>query len=841
MSRIMIAGTGSGSGKTTIVCGLCQCIKDIGRTPSALKCGPDYIDAMFHSRVLKMRTGNLDSWFCDKTTIRTLLAKKEKSSDITVIEGVMGYYDGAGFSTKGSSFEIAQITDTPVILIVNCRGISNSVGAVLKGFTTFQENSQIRGVIFNQMSEKLYPQAKKAAQELGLIPLGFLPYKKGGALESRHLGLVTADEVVHFKEKIDTIAAQMKKSLDLEGILALAETAVPLKENEDIREAEEKEKEPVTALDKPESTCLQDTAGNKLRIAVAKDAAFCFLYEDNLEYLRANGCELVFFSPLSDKKLPEKIDGLLLYGGYPELHTKALSENETLKSEIKEQILGGLPCIAECGGFLYLHETLETPEKERFPMCGVIAGNGFGTGKLCRFGYMTLTAQKDTMLAAKGETIRAHEFHYWNSDNIGADYEITKASDNTAASGGYGTDTLYAGFPHIYFYGNEAAAKRFLKACEMYHENNIKDVHAISYGMEEKNDIYRIFPELAEAGGLDKNAVKQAQKHWNSIAKPLYGLGKMEQLITQIAGIQNTPNVAIDKRAVIVMCADNGIVEEGVTQTGQEVTAMVADNFTKSSTSVCAMSKVAGVDLFPVDIGMAVDVPSVTVKEEKVAYGTRNFSKEPAMTREEVWQAIEIGIRKVEQLKEQGYEMIATGEMGIGNTTTSSAVASVLLSVAPEQVTGRGAGLSSAGLEKKISVIKDAIANYQPDKEDPVDVLSKVGGLDIAGLTGVFLGGTLYRVPVVIDGFISSVAALCAARMVPVSKSYFLPSHVSKEPAGAMLLEALELSPLLTCNMSLGEGTGAVAVIPVLEMGLSVYREMTTFEKAKIEQYEVLK
>ena len=333
---------------------------------------------------------------------------------------------------------------------------------------------------------------------------------------------------------------------------------------------------------------------------------------------------------------------------------------------------------------------------------------------------------------------------------------------------------------------------------------------------------------------LDETSMEQARKHWIKIAKPLFSLGKLEDAVIQMAGIKETPDYELKKKALVIMCADNGIVEEGVTQTGQEVTAMVADNFTKSSTSVCAMSKVAGVDLFPVDIGMAVDVQSVTVKEEKVAYGTRNFSKEPAMTREEVWQAIEIGIRKVEQLKEQGYEMIATGEMGIGNTTTSSAVASVLLSVAPEQVTGRGAGLSSAGLEKKISVIKDA-------KEDPVDVLSKVGGLDIAGLTGVFLGGALYRVPVVIDGFISSVAALCAARMVPVSKSYFLPSHVSKEPAGAMLLEALELSPLLTCNMSLGEGTGAVAVIPVLEMGLSVYREMTTFEKAKIEQYEVLK
>lgn len=846
MSRIMIAGTGSGCGKTTIVCGLCQCIKDLGLTPSALKCGPDYIDARFHSRVLKMRTGNLDSWFCDKATIRTLLAKKENASDIAVIEGVMGYYDGAGYTTKGSSYEIARITDTPVILIVNCRGISNSVGAVLKGFTTFQENSQIRGVIFNQMSEKLYPQAKKAAQELGLIPLGFLPYKKGGALESRHLGLVTADEVVHFKEKIDTIAAQIKKSLDLEGILALAETAVPLKENEDIREAEEKEKEPVTALDKPESTGLQDTAGNKLRIAVAKDAAFCFLYEDNLEYLRANGCELVFFSPLSDKKLPEKIDGLLLYGGYPELHTKALSENETLKSEIKEQILGGLPCIAECGGFLYLHETLETPEKERFPMCGVIAGNGFGTGKLCRFGYMTLTAQKDTMLAAKGETIRAHEFHYWNSDNIGADYEITKASDNTAASGGYGTDTLYAGFPHIYFYGNEAAAKRFLKACEMYHENNIKDVHVISYGMEEKNDIYRIFPELAEAGGLDKNVVKQAQKHWNSIAKPLYGLGKMEQLITQIAGIQNTPNVAIDKRAVIVMCADNGIVEEGVTQTGQEVTAVVSCNMADGISSVCKMADYAYAEVIPVNIGIAADcLPDGTdvnsypgLLNRRIMAGTKNFLKEPAMSEEQLTQAVYTGMNVVKSCKEQGYQLLATGEMGIGNTTTSTALACILLDLKPQEVTGRGAGLDNAGLKRKTEVIAEAQHLYTKYKKNPLCLLQKIGGLDIAGLVGVFLGGTVYRIPVIVDGVISAVAALIAVSVFPAARDFIIASHQGKEPAMKALLKALEKEAVLFAELALGEGTGAVMLFPLLDMAMRVYRENTTFEDIQIEAYE---
>lgn len=339
---------------------------------------------------------------------------------------------------------------------------------------------------------------------------------------------------------------------------------------------------------------------------------------------------------------------------------------------------------------------------------------------------------------------------------------------------------------------------------------------------------------------LHEESMEQARAHWMQIAKPLFSLGKLEEAVVKMAGIKGTPDYELKKKALVIMCADNGIVEEGVTQTGQEVTAIVADNFTKSSTSVCAMSKVAGVDLFPVDIGMAVDVSSVTVREEKVVYGTRNFSKEPAMTREEVQKAVEIGIRKVKELRDKGYEIIATGEMGIGNTTTSSAVASVLLSVPVAEVTGRGAGLSSEGLQKKIAVIENAIEKYQPEKEDPVDVLSKVGGADIAGLSGVFLGGALYHIPIVIDGFISSVAALCAARMVPDARAYFLPSHVSKEPAGAMLLKALELSPLLTCDMSLGEGTGAVAVLPVLEMGLQVYREMATFESTKIEQYEVL-
>ncbi len=339
----------------------------------------------------------------------------------------------------------------------------------------------------------------------------------------------------------------------------------------------------------------------------------------------------------------------------------------------------------------------------------------------------------------------------------------------------------------------------------------------------------------------DQKSMEEARAHWMTVAKPLFSLGKLEDTVIKMAGIKGTADVTLGKKGLIIMCADNGVVEEGVTQTGQDVTAAVADNFTKGNTSVCIMSKVAGVDLFPIDIGMAVDVASVSDPEKKVMYGTKNFRKEKAMTKEQALQAIELGIRTVESCVENGYGILATGEMGIGNTTTSSAVASVLLNRPVEEVTGRGAGLTSEGLARKIQVIAEAIEMHQPDPEDVIDVLSKVGGLDIAGLTGVFLGGAIYHVPIIVDGFISAVAALCAVRIKKEVEDYLIPSHVSKEPAGSMLLEALSLSPLIHCNMCLGEGTGAVAVIPLIEMGLRVYREMATFDQVEFETYQVLK
>ena len=337
---------------------------------------------------------------------------------------------------------------------------------------------------------------------------------------------------------------------------------------------------------------------------------------------------------------------------------------------------------------------------------------------------------------------------------------------------------------------------------------------------------------------VDAAAMAAAKQHWDGLGKPLGSLGRLEKALIQIAGIQRTGDVHIDRKALVIMCADNGVVEEGVTQCGQEVTATVAENFLDEKSCVAIMCRRAGTKICPVDIGMAVDTPRV--EKRKIAYGTKNMAKEPAMTREQAVAAIEVGIAKAEELHAQGYEMLATGEMGIGNTTTSSAMTAVYLGLDVETVTGRGAGLSSHGLQRKIHAIKQAIAVNQPDPEDPLDVLAKVGGLDIAGMCGLFLGGAAQQMPVIMDGFISQVAALTAVKLVPECADYILASHVSEEPGANILLKALEKDAFLTCGMRLGEGSGAVALFPILDFASDIYHKMSTFVQADIVEYQPL-
>lgn len=369
-------------------------------------------------------------------------------------------------------------------------------------------------------------------------------------------------------------------------------------------------------------------------------------------------------------------------------------------------------------------------------------------------------------------------------------------------------------------------------------------IEQIEYTLEELEQ--RLQDKLQQITPADEQAAVQAKRRWDTIAKPLDSLGKLEKNVVRIAAIQGRArDLTLKKKALVIWCADHGVVEEGVTQTDASVTKIVTENFAKGRSTVNVMARLAGVEVFSVDIGMNTKPYEETkfvlhqVINRKIHRGTKNLARESAMQRKDCIQAILIGIETVKQLKEQGYDIIATGEMGIGNTTPTSCLAAMLLQKTPKQVVGKGAGLSRDGMQKKVQVIEKAIQRVQETYAAPhiIELLAELGGYDILGMTGVFLGGALYKVPIVIDGAISSIAALAAVKLEKKSLAYMLASHQSKELTGKLALETLGLEAMLQCDMCLGEGTGAVAAMPLLDMALQVYEEMSTFEENKIEDY----
>ena len=443
MKRIIIAGTGSGCGKTTVSCALLAALKARGNHVSAFKCGPDYIDPMFHSEVIGVPSHNLDSFFCDDDTLKYLLHENSKDADISVVEGVMGFYDGA--DGRGSAYSVSQLTDTGAVITIDCRGMSDSIGAVMKGFLEYRRPNNIKGFIFNRLPEKLSGLAEKLCREMGVEYLGFMP-KTGFTVESRHLGLVMADEIADIKEKLNALGEAAEKYIDIDRIISISDTDYP------------KFKAPEHMVFERDSAPV---------IAVAKDAAFRFIYADNIDLLRRMGCEIRYFSPIWDERVPDDADGMILCGGYPELHAEKLSANRQMIADIKAKIKGGMPTIAECGGFMYLHDTFEDMEGKAHPGAGVISGKAYRTEKLQRFGYVTLTAESDGLILSKGETMPAHEFHYFDSTSCGECMTAVK-SDGRNWKCVHSSPSLYAGFPHLYFYSNIKAAERFVIACSEF-------------------------------------------------------------------------------------------------------------------------------------------------------------------------------------------------------------------------------------------------------------------------------------------------------------------------------------------------------------------------------------
>ena len=345
---------------------------------------------------------------------------------------------------------------------------------------------------------------------------------------------------------------------------------------------------------------------------------------------------------------------------------------------------------------------------------------------------------------------------------------------------------------------------------------------------------------------------KASKRKWDAIAKPLDSLGKFEEVVSRIAAISGSDDVNIDSAILYVFASDNGVVDEGISQSGQEVTKICAEGIASGRHSVAVMAKKAGVDVQVVDVGIndklhndskieAFDAACGKILDKKVCMGTRNFAIKPAMTREEAISAMKVGFELVKNARDKGYKLICVGEMGIGNTTTSTAVACSILGISPEDITGRGAGLDDVRLDRKKKVIREAITKYDLYNADALTVLESVGGFDIAAMAGVYIGGAKYGVPVVMDGVISAVAALVSECLVPGTKEYIIPSHMSGEPVMRKILEELSLSPVIDANMSLGEGTGAILMVELLQNVLEVYNHAARFDERDIIPYEHLK
>lgn len=449
MIQFLLAAPRSGSGKTTMTCALLMALKRRGCAPCAFKSGPDYIDPMFHRAVLGVESRNLDLFFSAPETVRTLYARGAAGHGAAVCEGAMGFYDGlGGVSDRASAWHLADTLGLPVLLVVEPKGQSLTLAAELKGLNSFRTPSHIAGILLNNCTARMHALlAPMLEKETGLPVLGFLPKLPEAVIGSRHLGLYTAAEVENLQQKLALLADAAEEHIDWPRLLALCE------------------KEPPALPVQPE------TPPARVRIAVAQDEAFCFTYAETLEAFRDAGAEVVFFSPLRDTALPEDIGGLYLPGGYPELHAKELSENTSLLREIKQKIESGLPTAAECGGFLYLGQSLTDAEGQSWPMAGVLPGEAKDAGRLVRFGYAALSADSDSMLFRAGESFPIHEFHHWDSTANGTALAAKKPVGGAAWRCGFVNKHFYAGFPHFYWAGTPLP-QRFAAAAENYRRDH---------------------------------------------------------------------------------------------------------------------------------------------------------------------------------------------------------------------------------------------------------------------------------------------------------------------------------------------------------------------------------
>ncbi len=459
LKRIMIAALKSGSGKTTITCALLKALKNRGEKVVSYKCGPDYIDPMFHERAIGIPSKNLDTFFTGADVTRELFLKNRTERDFAVMEGVMGLFDGlGGVREEGSSYHLAKVTETPIILVIDTKGMGRSVIPMIAGFLAYDTERLIRGVILNKMSKSYYEIIKPLIEdEINIRVLGYFPDQKDIRIESRHLGLVMPDELADIQKQLQILSEELEKTVDVDEIKHIADQADGF---------------PDTYKGMNKDICHEEKKDSRPAIAVARDEAFCFYYEDNLLLLQEKGAEILYFSPLHDRKLPDHCDALLIGGGYPELYVNELSRNVSMKNAMKQAFEKGMPVVAECGGFMYLHDAIVDQGGVSHAMVGVIPAVCEYKGKLVRFGYIEIKEKQKSFLP-DGERIRGHEFHYFDSTDNGENCIATKPVTGKEYTCVIVGESYWLGFPHLYYPSNLSFAENFIKKAGEYKKGKI--------------------------------------------------------------------------------------------------------------------------------------------------------------------------------------------------------------------------------------------------------------------------------------------------------------------------------------------------------------------------------
>lgn len=463
IKRVMIAAPKSGSGKTGITCALLKTLKNKGIKTVSFKCGPDYIDPMYHRNALGITSYNLDTFFTGEEKTRSLFVRNASGFDFAVFEGVMGLFDGVGgVKSEGSSYNLAEVTKTPIILVIDAKGMGRSVIPEILGFKSYDKKDLIKGVILNRTSESMFNILKPMIEEeCGILALGFIPDMKDRAFSSRHLGLVTPDDTDNYDEVLEELTGLFEKNVSFEKLEEIAGLSEKIA-NDDLEK---------TSDEQSSSNDNSETANDDSKqpvIVVAKDEAFCFFYEDNLTELKNAGANLVFFSPIHDEKIPENADGLYLPGGYPELHLEELSQNTSMLESVRNAYNNKMPIFAECGGFMYLQKSIEDKDGKVYITSNIFDEDLKYKGRPVRFGYVFLKEKIPNFLN-EGEEIRGHEFHYYDCDDNGSDVICTKPFTGKTYEAVKTNENIWAGFPHLYFPSNPSFAVNFVKKCAEFH------------------------------------------------------------------------------------------------------------------------------------------------------------------------------------------------------------------------------------------------------------------------------------------------------------------------------------------------------------------------------------